>query len=378
LKMSIITEAVGELYNDSYSQKFAAANGMASVADKMLGDAVAALKAKKMWDNTLLVHASDNGANYGSLGERLSDVLGNSYPLRGAKTSAFEGGFRVPAFVGGGRVPENRRGKTLDGLIHISDWYPTLLGLAGIPPEKENDMPPVDGVNLWPYLTDRHPGPVRTSLMLGVENLHGATAYINGSYKLLRQSWDSVVKNCMTQQWSGPIFPNSSIVQTREELADLHPDRRGGKCSGGFEMLFDIYADPSETQDLSTSVNHKELLSSMRKQMDDNNKSTTFGHLWAPMERKDQFERREAQQCKRSVKQHEGYHALFVEEDAEVLMTEVAQGIFVAEKSFAIRSNADQGLHVQELMRSLSDRNQSMGFGDEAPSREWLSARRYM
>ncbi|XP_049267143.1 arylsulfatase B [Rhipicephalus sanguineus] len=58
------------------------------------------LKDVQMWNNTLLVFMSDNGAQ----------VLfgGNNSPLRGNKNTLYEGGTRVPAFVAGPAV--KRRG----------------------------------------------------------------------------------------------------------------------------------------------------------------------------------------------------------------------------------------------------------------------------
>ena len=35
-------------------------------------------------------------------------------------------------------------------MVHIVDWYPTLLSLAGL---KNEDIGPVDGVDLWPLVT---------------------------------------------------------------------------------------------------------------------------------------------------------------------------------------------------------------------------------
>eukprot|EP01083_Nonionella_stella_P001832 5260_1 len=92
--------------------------------DDSVKDVIDYLKDNAMWDNTLLVFSSDNGGDY---------LRGDNYPLRGFKNSSWEGGIRVPAFVSGGYLHEDRRGETLeDVLIHVTDWYPTLLSAAGI------------------------------------------------------------------------------------------------------------------------------------------------------------------------------------------------------------------------------------------------------
>jgi arylsulfatase A-like enzyme len=57
-----------------------------------IGKAVALLKSKAMYDNTLIMYSSDNGG----VGP------GNNYPFRGEKHSNWEGGLRTVAFVSGG------------------------------------------------------------------------------------------------------------------------------------------------------------------------------------------------------------------------------------------------------------------------------------
>ena len=52
----------------------------------------------------------------------------NNFPLRGSKTTEFEGGIRINAFVSGGIIPEEMHGKRLGddhGYMHISDWCAT-------------------------------------------------------------------------------------------------------------------------------------------------------------------------------------------------------------------------------------------------------------
>lgn len=52
----------------------------------------------------------------------------NNFPLRGSKTTEFEGGIRINAFVSGGIIPQEMRGERLGddhGYMHISDWCAT-------------------------------------------------------------------------------------------------------------------------------------------------------------------------------------------------------------------------------------------------------------
>lgn len=87
---------------------------MAIGVDDALGQLASALREKRgmgtamMWDETLLVFASDNG---GPVGPQASNV-----PLRGGKDTNLEGGIRTLAAIGGGWLPQQLRGQQTDAL----------------------------------------------------------------------------------------------------------------------------------------------------------------------------------------------------------------------------------------------------------------------
>eukprot|EP00484_Ammonia_sp_Unknown_P020596 CAMPEP_0197053618 /NCGR_PEP_ID=MMETSP1384-20130603/27844_1 /TAXON_ID=29189 /ORGANISM="Ammonia sp." /LENGTH=667 /DNA_ID=CAMNT_0042486549 /DNA_START=2482 /DNA_END=4485 /DNA_ORIENTATION=- len=92
--------------------------------DIAIKDVVLYLKQNDLWQNTLLVFSSDNGGEINR---------GDNYPLRGYKNQSWEGGIRTPAFVTGGYLNDERRGEVLTNtIVHITDWYPTLLEAAGV------------------------------------------------------------------------------------------------------------------------------------------------------------------------------------------------------------------------------------------------------
>jgi hypothetical protein len=60
-------------------------NAMVWYMDNVVSQLVGALKAKEMWDNTLFIMTSDNGGNL------KFRAAGNNWPLRGGKTSWYDG-----------------------------------------------------------------------------------------------------------------------------------------------------------------------------------------------------------------------------------------------------------------------------------------------
>lgn len=151
-----------------------------------LDEAVGKLEAsisEHLGDNTVLLFMSDNGGTpwFG----------GNNEPLRGMKMTPWEGGVRVPAFAvdlsGAGRL--GAAGSEFPGIVHISDWFPTLSALAGPAPAPE---PGLDGHNLLPALQANAPWTRESVLMemhYGSEGEHvfpeDVAAYRKGRYKLI-------------------------------------------------------------------------------------------------------------------------------------------------------------------------------------------------
>ena len=131
-----------------------ASESMAVAVDDTIGEALSVLHARRLYERTLLVFASDNGGVIGRVGNE---------PLRGGKSSNLEGGVRVRAAVGGGYLPAALQGKSSRAVSHFVDWWPTLAELAGLDPTldpKEHGASyPVDGVSMaagWRRLLDGH------------------------------------------------------------------------------------------------------------------------------------------------------------------------------------------------------------------------------
>jgi arylsulfatase A-like enzyme len=112
---------------------------MVAQMDDAIGRIVAALEKQGLRENTLIVFSSDNGANI---------PTGDNSPFRDQKGSVYEGGVHVPAFANWpGRLPA---GTSVNQPLHMTDWHPTLLRLAGAKPAADVAL---DGRDLWSALT---------------------------------------------------------------------------------------------------------------------------------------------------------------------------------------------------------------------------------
>lgn len=131
--------------------------------DDAVGNIVATLEKTGRRGNTLLIFTSDNGGStvenngqaYPPDGYPSGRLPGNNKPLRGEKGGVYEGGTRVPCIANWPGVLKPGRH---DFPVQITDWMPTFAALAGFKPEKD---PKWDGVNLWPQLAEGTVPPTR-------------------------------------------------------------------------------------------------------------------------------------------------------------------------------------------------------------------------
>ena len=77
------------------------------------------LKRAGMYENSVILVTTDNGG-----GPPYSNL-----PLKGTKETMYEGGIRGVSFLNSPLL--NTSNYTYKGLIHLTDWTPTILRLAG-------------------------------------------------------------------------------------------------------------------------------------------------------------------------------------------------------------------------------------------------------
>jgi arylsulfatase A-like enzyme len=213
--------------------------GMVSAVDDAVGAVVAALQERGMWARTLVVLSTDNGGPVchkpsaaTQRGERVRESCGNNNaPLRGSKMTLWQGGVRGIGLVSGAwpGLPAGARGRRWAGMLHQTDWYPTLLGLAGLGPEAiglgsgntRTGPVPVDGVDQWGGIASLGQS-ARTELVHNIhtKNTSMPTGAIRvGRYKLLRGWPGSAGYNA----WDGWLQPQESPLFTNESRWEPSP-----------------------------------------------------------------------------------------------------------------------------------------------------------
>lgn len=211
--------------------------------DEAVANTVCKLDELGMADNTLLVIASDNG------GDKL--IEGNNYPYAGAKGSMMQGGVKTSAFLHGPAsiIPESARGATYTGLVHVTDWMPTLMHVAtnGAWEGPLNGYD-IDGVNFFSQITDTYGLATgessRTEIFHNYDDSLGLGAITMGDLKLV----------------VGDITPSTVPADFFSQNADL-PEATCDDCSlwptdgeDEDEDMFLFFLSPGEASKLKESL----------------------------------------------------------------------------------------------------------------------------
>ncbi|KAK9731198.1 Sulfatase [Popillia japonica] len=158
---------------DSGRRTYAA---MVSKIDDSVGAVVTALEQKGMFENSVIIFMSDNGAP--TVGEFRN--WGSNYPLKGLKGTLWEGGVRSPSFISSQLFLQ--KGRVSNDLIHVTDWFPTLLSAAnGDVSFLDLD---IDGTDIWSSLVYNF-DTTRRSTLLNIDEKNRNAALILSNFKLI-------------------------------------------------------------------------------------------------------------------------------------------------------------------------------------------------
>jgi len=217
--------------------------GMIGALDEGIKNVTETLQANNMWDDTILIFTSDNGAP----AQAFNQSAMSNYPLRGQKGQYFEGGIRVPAFIyspllnKGYNVPF-----TYSGLMHVADWYRTILSMASSYQEidKSNERIMLnqadDGYDLWSAIIHNEASP-RTEILINIDPVQEQSAIRSGNYKLL--------ENVPPAGWYYHM-KNDTINEDEDDDKDGKYDGDGSEI--GPVYLFDISTDPLEKLNIAS------------------------------------------------------------------------------------------------------------------------------
>src|SRR5262249_28425750 len=155
---------------------------MVTAMDDEIGRVLAALEQRKMRDTTLIIFQSDNGgprsAKFtGEVDTSKGTIPADNGPYRDGKAMLYEGGTRVVALANWpGYI---KPGTVVDHPTHMVDITPPRAGLAGASPAKPK---PLDGLDVWPTLSQGKPSP-RREVVYDIEPFRGAVR--QGEWKLV-------------------------------------------------------------------------------------------------------------------------------------------------------------------------------------------------
>ena len=198
--------------------------GMLAAMDEAIGQIIGALEKKGLRDNTLIFFCSDNGGP-------APGVVTSNGPLRAGKGTLYEGGVRVPAVaVWAGKL---KPGSVVNAPLHMVDWFPTLVNLAGGSLQAGK---PLDGRDAWPAIAQGAATPHE-------DILHNITP-IGGALRV--GDWKLIVGGQFSETDGGEGGGEGSPKAAKKA-------KKGSKEPGAAPRieLFNVKADPYEKTNLA-------------------------------------------------------------------------------------------------------------------------------
>lgn len=187
--------------------------GMLAALDEAVGQMVEAVEKAGVRKNTLFIFSSDNGGPQ-------PGVVTDNGKYRAGKGTLYEGGVRVAAFTTwDGHI---KAGTSITEPLHMVDWYPTLLKLGGA---KADQKLAVDGLDLWPTLTQGRPSPHDVILLNTTPN---SGAIRGGDWKLVARAGPDDPDGKPNKPAGKPaveLFNLKDDPYEKTNLADRNPEK---------------------------------------------------------------------------------------------------------------------------------------------------------
>lgn len=210
------------------------------MVDDVVKQVVETLKKNGVYDNTIIVFASDNGfANPADLKAQLNKGHNPSMMYRGLKTDIFEGGHHVPFIVSWKKAV--KASKVSNRLICTTDFFQTIVELNN---KQISDNTAEDSFSFLSEVTGK-----KTTFETRQSVIHHSS---DGFFAIRKDNW----KLIMCSHSGG----NGKPKETSEEAKTLPPIQ-----------LYDLSADIGETQNIYAQHPEivKELTALLTKQIQD-------------------------------------------------------------------------------------------------------------
>jgi arylsulfatase A-like enzyme len=200
-------------------QNHAVYAGMIEAMDQAVGKVLNALDQLNMANDTVVIFMSDNGGLSTSEGHPTSNL-----PLRGGKGWLYEGGIREPMMI---RWPGvTKPGSLCSETVISTDFYPTMLEIASLPPKPKQH---IDGVSMVPLLKGKKSLPRKAVFWhyphYGNQGGSPGGAVRAGDYKLIEFYEDNHLE----------LYNLKQDIGEKNNLADKMP----GKTAELHKMLID-------------------------------------------------------------------------------------------------------------------------------------------
>jgi len=183
--------------------------GMVTQCDESVGRVLDKLDELGLRENTIVVFMTDNGGLATAEGSPTTNL-----PFRAGKGWNYEGGIRGPLIV---RWPKSVKANTASDVpVITTDFYPTLLDLAGLPAQPQQHL---DGVSFAPLLRGEATDLPQRDLFWHYPHYSNqggfpSSAIRSGDYKLIQRLEDGRVH----------LYNLKNDIGERNDLADTMPE----------------------------------------------------------------------------------------------------------------------------------------------------------
>lgn len=185
---------------------------MISYLDYQIGSLVELLKAKGLYDNTIIMVTSDNGPTHNAYTN--TDWFDCAHPFRSCKgwtkRSLHEGGIRMPFIVAWG---DKLQPAVSDYIGYFPDVMPTLCDIAGVEP------PQTDGISFLPTLRGRRQ-PKHDYLYWEFPKFKGG----NGWLSVRMGRWKALVEDVADGNTQMQLYDITTDVREETDLAADYPE----------------------------------------------------------------------------------------------------------------------------------------------------------